>query len=193
MRRRTSARRTVRARNVHLSFVLHCKNLSIRNCVCAFTIIIIINVLFITLTCNAGTWNGVIESSCQIYCCHGRVALSKAYNYYQLREISWHQATQDGRTPDGACKERPSILCFILEASIYFFIASVYQCFVLQASIYTQVLYHYYFYQATQDGRTPDGACKERPSILHFVRQASIHPQLCVRKASIYPQASIYA
>jgi len=32
--------------------------------------------------------NGVIKSSSQIYCCHGRVALKKAYNYYQLRQIS---------------------------------------------------------------------------------------------------------
>jgi len=31
-------------------------------------IIIIINFLFVTLTCNAKTWNGVIKSSSQIYC-----------------------------------------------------------------------------------------------------------------------------
>ena len=30
------------------------------------------------------SWNGVIKSNSQIYCCHGRVALSKAYNYYHL-------------------------------------------------------------------------------------------------------------
>jgi len=30
---------------------------------------IINNFLFITLTCNAETWNGVIKSSSQIYCC----------------------------------------------------------------------------------------------------------------------------
>ena len=48
--------------------------------------IIIINLLFITLACNAETWNGVIKSNSQIYCCHGRVALSKAYNYYQVMQ-----------------------------------------------------------------------------------------------------------
>ena len=31
-------------------------------------IIIIIKFLFITLTCNAETWNGVIKSNSQIYC-----------------------------------------------------------------------------------------------------------------------------
>ena len=30
-----------------------------------------------------------MKSSSQIFCCHGRVALSKAYNYYQLRQLSW--------------------------------------------------------------------------------------------------------
>ena len=49
--------------------------------------IIIINFLFITLTCNAETWNGVTKSNSEIYCCHGRVALSKAYKYNQLREL----------------------------------------------------------------------------------------------------------
>ena len=39
------------------------------------------------------SWNGVIKSNSQIYCCHERVALSKAYNYYQRRELSgaWFQ------------------------------------------------------------------------------------------------------
>ena len=47
-------------------------------------IIIIINVLFITLT-----WNPPgMESNSQICCCHRRVALLKAYNFYQLRELS---------------------------------------------------------------------------------------------------------
>ena len=32
------------------------------------------------------SWNGVIKSNSQIYCCHGRVALSEAYSYYQRRE-----------------------------------------------------------------------------------------------------------
>ena len=62
--------------------------------------IIIIKFLFITHTCNgvikptilwlilSTIMNGVIKSSSQIYCCHGRVAASKAYNYYQLREVS---------------------------------------------------------------------------------------------------------
>ena len=47
---------------------------------CRCIIIIIINFLFITRTCNAETWNGVIKSSSQIYCCPGRVALSIVYN-----------------------------------------------------------------------------------------------------------------
>ena len=35
----------------------------------------------------------MIKSNSQIYCCHERVALSKAYNYYQRRELSgtWFQ------------------------------------------------------------------------------------------------------
>ena len=49
-------------------------------------IIIIISVLFIALTCNLPS--GVIKSNSQIYCCHGGVALSKAYNYYQRRALS---------------------------------------------------------------------------------------------------------
>jgi len=32
--------------------------------------------------------HGVIKSSSQIYCCRGRVALSKAYNYFQLGVIT---------------------------------------------------------------------------------------------------------
>ena len=32
--------------------------------------------------------NGLIKSNSQIYCCHGRVTLSKAYDYYQRRELS---------------------------------------------------------------------------------------------------------
>ena len=34
------------------------------------------------------SWNGVMKSNAQIYCCHGKVALSEAYNYYQLRNLS---------------------------------------------------------------------------------------------------------
>ena len=44
-------------------------------------LIIIIHFLFDTLTCKAGTWNGVIKSSAQICYCHKKVALSKAYNF----------------------------------------------------------------------------------------------------------------
>jgi len=48
--------------------------------------------------------NGVIKSSSQIYCCHGRMALSKTYNYYQLgtavrkkgRGEERHRAPVDG-------------------------------------------------------------------------------------------------
>ena len=49
--------------------------------------IIIISVLFITLTCNFP--NGVIKLNSQMYCCHGRVAPAQAYNFYQRRELSW--------------------------------------------------------------------------------------------------------
>jgi hypothetical protein len=52
-------------------------------------IIIIINILLITLTCNADTWNGVMKSSSHIYCCHGRVALSKAYKYSRPVLSEW--------------------------------------------------------------------------------------------------------
>ena len=35
------------------------------------------------------SWNGVIKSNSQIFCCHGRVALSKAYNCYQPGVKLW--------------------------------------------------------------------------------------------------------
>ena len=44
-------------------------------------IIIIISVLFITLTFTFQ--NGLTKPNSQMYCCHGRVALSRAYDYYQ--------------------------------------------------------------------------------------------------------------
>ena len=90
--------------------------------------IIIIKFLFITHTCNgvikptilwlilSTIMNGVIKSSSQIYCCHGRVAASKAYNYYQLREVSscwpmsrtvsaWITCKTSGRIHKGKFKE----------------------------------------------------------------------------------------
>jgi len=68
-------------------------------------IIIIIHVLFIALT----TLNGAIKSSSQIYCCHGRVALSKTYSCYQLRKLSW--AEQVGGRPAGKARVPPGCCC----------------------------------------------------------------------------------
>ena len=33
------------------------------------------------------SWDGVMKSNPQFYCCHEMVALSKAYNYYQRRKL----------------------------------------------------------------------------------------------------------
>jgi len=74
---------------------------------CPPRIIIVFNFLFITLTCNAETWNGVIKSSSQIYCCHGRVALSKAYDHYQLR--AHRGVVSQSKTHKGMPLEPPSI------------------------------------------------------------------------------------
>ena len=50
------------------------------------TLIIIITNFPLYCT-HMSTFNGVIKLRSQIYCCHGRVALSKAYNY-QVRQLS---------------------------------------------------------------------------------------------------------
>ena len=57
--------------------------------------IIIISVLFITLTCNLPS--GVIKSNSQIYCCHGGVALSQAIA--RIARGQTHRLTSGSTTP----------------------------------------------------------------------------------------------
>ena len=59
------------------------------------------------------SWNGVIKSNSQIYCYHGRVALSKAYNCYQLRGLS---GTRNNLVP-GPCVH-PMYALFLCNALI---------------------------------------------------------------------------
>jgi len=63
-------------------------------------------IIIITLTCKpwmmwksqAFKCTAAIKSSPQIYGCHGRVALSKAYNYYHLPEAGCSGLTRDEET-----------------------------------------------------------------------------------------------